>query len=162
MLANICSNKRVKLREWAAREGVHYQAAWRWWRDGKLLVPARQTETGTILAGVPVPGRAAGAVLSARVSSHNQHADLDRQVAGLTEWATVHDVVVVGVVCEVGSGLNGTRPKLRRVLPGPSATVIGVEHRDRLACFGVGYLGAGPAGCWWPMLARPLMTWCGT
>src|SRR6266851_8264787 len=39
----------VKLRQWAAREGVHYQTAWRWWRDGKLPVPARQTATGTIL-----------------------------------------------------------------------------------------------------------------
>jgi putative resolvase len=53
----------VKLREWAEREGVHYQTAWRWWRDGKLPVPARQTETGTILVDVPVPGCAAGAVL---------------------------------------------------------------------------------------------------
>jgi putative resolvase len=46
-------------------EGVHYQTAWRWWRDGKLPVPARQTETGTILVDVPVPGCAAGAVLYA-------------------------------------------------------------------------------------------------
>jgi predicted site-specific integrase-resolvase len=42
----------VKLREWAAREGVHYQTAWRWWWDGRLPVQARQTVTSTILVGV--------------------------------------------------------------------------------------------------------------
>lgn len=38
---------------------------------------------------------------------------------------------------EVGSGLNGKRPKIRRVLSDPSASVVVVEHRDRLARFGV-------------------------
>jgi putative resolvase len=44
------------------------------------------------------------------------------------------------VVAEVGSGLNGKRPTLARVLWAPSATVIVVEHRDRLARFGVEHL----------------------
>jgi putative resolvase len=38
--------------------------------------------------------------------------------------------------------LNGKRPKLRRILSDPSATVVLVEHRDRLARFGVEYLEA--------------------
>ena len=46
------------------------------------------------------------------------------------------------MVCEVGSGLNGKRPKLRRILSDPSATVVAVEHRDRLAGFGVEHLEA--------------------
>ncbi|WP_414826562.1 IS607 family transposase [[Mycobacterium] zoologicum] len=46
------------------------------------------------------------------------------------------------VVTEVGSGLNGKRPKLRRILSDPSASVVVVEHRDRLARFGVAYLEA--------------------
>jgi putative resolvase len=49
---------------------------------------------------------------------------------------------VTGIVCEVGSGLNGKRPKLRRILSDPAATVIVVEHRDRLARFGVEHLEA--------------------
>ncbi len=62
----------MKLRQWAAREGVHYQTAWRWWRDGK-------------------------------------------------------------------------RPELRRILLDPSVTVLVVEHRDRLARFGVEHLDAALA-----------------
>ncbi len=61
------------------------------------------------------------------------------------EWVTGRGLAVAEVVCEVGSGLNGKRPKLRRILPGPSATVITVEHRDRLARFGVEYLDAALA-----------------
>ena len=49
------------------------------------------------------------------------------------------------VVTEVGSGLNGKRPKLRRVLSDPSAGVVVVEHRDRLARFGVEHLEAALA-----------------
>lgn len=64
---------------------------------------------------MPVPGCAAGTVLYARVSSHDQRSDLDRQVARLTEWATAHGMVVAGVVREVGSGVGGKRPGLRRV-----------------------------------------------
>ncbi len=41
-----------------------------------------------------------------------------------------------------GSGLNGKRPKLRRVLSDRDATVIVVQHRDRLARFGAEHLQA--------------------
>lgn len=60
----------------------------------------------------------------------------------MTEWATANGYRVGEVVCEVGSGLNGQRAKLRRILSDPSATVIVVEHRDRLARFGVEQLEA--------------------
>jgi putative resolvase len=67
---------------------------------------------------------------------------LDRQVARLTAWARGQDMAVAQVVTEVGSGLNGKRPKLRRILSDPDAKVIVVEHRDRLARFGVEHLEA--------------------
>jgi putative resolvase len=68
--------------------------------------------------------------------------DLDRQVARLTGWATGQGLRVAEVVCEVGSGMNGRRPKFRRVLSDPSVTLIVVEHRDRLAGFGTEQLDA--------------------
>ena len=49
------------------------------------------------------------------------------------------------VVREVVSGLDGKRPKQRRVLSDPSATVIVVEDRDRLARMSVEYLEAALA-----------------
>src|SRR3981189_1783693 len=52
------------------------------------------------------------------------------------------ELSVAQVGTEVGSGLNGKRPKLRRVLSDPDAKVIVVEHRDRLARLGVEHLEA--------------------
>ena len=130
--------------EWAEQEAVHYQTAWKWFKDGKLPVPAVRTPSGTILVEVPRAGstRDARAVVYARVSSHDQRPDLDRQVARMTEWATARAMAVSEVVTEVGSGMNGRRRKLSRLLADATATTIIVEHRDRLARFGVEHLEA--------------------
>jgi putative resolvase len=49
------------------------------------------------------------------------------------------------VTGEVGSGVTGKRPRLRRLLAEPQAITIVVEHRDRLARFGVEQLEAALA-----------------
>jgi putative resolvase len=132
----------VKLAEWARSNGVHPQTAYRWFREDKMPVPARRLESGTIWVDAAPEGASGRVVLYARVSSHDQRSDLDRQVTRLTSWATVHGHQVGEVVTEVGSGLNGKRPKLQRILSDPSVSVVVVEHRDRLARFGVGQLEA--------------------
>jgi putative resolvase len=134
----------MKLAAWARANGVHPQTAYRWFRQGRMPVPARRLPSGTILVEVPggdgVPEQ--GAVLYARVAAHDQRADLDRQVARLAAWAASNGIGVAEVVCEVGSGMNGRRPKLARLLADPTVTMIVVEHRDRLARFGVEHLEA--------------------
>src|SRR5512132_3607907 len=131
----------MKRAAWARAKGVHPQTAYRWFRQGTMPVPARRLPSGTIL--VEVPGSDGDAVLDrravlyARVSAHDQRGELDRQVTRLSAWAAAQGVTVAEVVTEVGSGLNGRRPKLRRGLADPRAAMIVVEHRDRLARFGV-------------------------
>jgi predicted site-specific integrase-resolvase/DNA-binding CsgD family transcriptional regulator len=128
----------VNLADWAASVGVNRHTAYRWFREGTLPVPAERVGRLILVkAAGSASGSAATVVVYARVSSHDQRSDLDRQVARLTGWATGRDLEVGQVVCEVGSGLNGKRPKLRRILSDPDARVIVVEHRDRLARFGV-------------------------
>jgi putative resolvase len=39
---------------------------------------------------------------------------------------------VVRVEAEVGSGMNGARPEVRRLLADPQVSTVVVEHRDRL------------------------------
>ena len=110
-----------------------------------MPVPWRRTPSGTILveeAQVP-SGVVSGTVaLYARVSSADQKHHLERQVGRLTEYATKNGMSVVKSVAEIGSGLNGHRPKLRRLLADPLVQTIVVEHRDRLARFGSEYLEA--------------------
>jgi putative resolvase len=131
----------VNLADWAESVGVNRHTAYRWFREGTLPVPAERVGR-LILVRTDTTASGSGVVLYARVSSHDQRADLDRQVARLTRWATEQYLPVTQVVTEVGSGLNGKRPKLRRVLSDRDATVIVVEHRDRLARFGVEHLEA--------------------
>lgn len=44
--------RRIKLSEWAKRNGVSYKTAHRMFSKGQLPVPATQLETGTILVMV--------------------------------------------------------------------------------------------------------------
>ncbi len=131
----------VNLSEWAEQVGISKFTAYRWYREGILPVPAKKVGR-LILVDVPKASEMAVSrvILYARVSSHDQRADLDRQVARLTKWATSQGMVVAEVVTEVGSGMNGWRKKLARILADPTATTIVVEHRDRLARFGVEHL----------------------
>jgi putative resolvase len=132
----------MKLAAWARANGVHPQTAYRWFRQGTMPVPARRMPSGTILVDTPGSPPRGRTVLYARVSSHDQQADLDRQVARLTAWATGQGVSAAEVVTEVGAGVEGKRPKLRRLLADPQATMIVAERRDRLARFGVEHLEA--------------------
>jgi putative resolvase len=135
----------MKLAEWARASGVHPQTAYRWFRQGTMPVPARRLPSGTILVDTPGSPPSGRVVLYGRVSSHNQRADLERQVARLTTWATGQGLAVAEVVTEVGAGVNGKRPRLTRLLADPQATVIVVEHQDRLARFGMEHLEAALA-----------------
>jgi putative resolvase len=117
----------VNLTEWARLQGVHPQTAYRWFREGTLPVPAVRVNSRSVLVtpdAVTASAAAGGLGLYARVSSHGQKPDLDRQVARLTLWATENGLTVGRVVTEVGSALDGARPKLKALLADPDVAVI--------------------------------------
>ena len=123
----------VNLSQWARSQGIHPQTAYRWYRNGTLPVPALRVGPRTIMVNIDAASAAReGLGLYARVSSHDQRSDLDRQVARLTGWAANAGHRVVRVEAEVGSGMNGSRAKVRRLLVDPAVTTVVVEHRDRL------------------------------
>jgi putative resolvase len=68
-----------------------------WVNQRTVLVNPGVAEAGGVAAG--------GVGLYARVSRSDQRADLDRQVARLSGWATQSESAVVEA--EVGSGMNG-------------------------------------------------------
>jgi putative resolvase len=144
VVERVCWSAGVNLSEWASWVGVSKHTAYRWFREGRLPVPARRVGR-LILVETPRPAVDGRCVVYARVSSHDQRADLDRQVAWVTRWATDQGLAVEDVLAEVSSGVNGKRPKLRRLLADPRVTTIVVEHADRLARFGVEQLAAALA-----------------
>ncbi len=131
----------MKLSEWARRNGVHYQTAWLWAKNGQMPVPVVKTATGRYLVlAENAPVDTGRAVAYCRVSSADQKADLERQAGRVAAGATALGLIITEVVTEVGSGLNARRPKLAKLLRDPQVTCIVVEHRDRLARFGVEHL----------------------
>jgi putative resolvase len=134
----------VKLSVWAKENGVSYRAALNWFHAGTLPVPAQQLATGTILVDPPV-SETGVVVAYCRVSSHDQKADLERQAGRVLTLSSECGIRIDRTVTEIGSGLNGRRTKLRKVLADPKVSTIVVEHRDRLARFGVEYLEAALA-----------------
>ncbi len=133
----------MNLSEWADRQGVHPQIAYRWFREGTLPVPARQVGRLILVGDLETSTSQSGStVIYARVSSADQRDDLDRQVARATTWATTNGHSIDRVVTEVGSGLNGKRRKFLGLLSDSTVTTIIVEYRDRFARFGSEYVAA--------------------
>jgi len=132
----------MKLSVWAKESGLTYKTAWRMLRDGTLPIPAEQLATGTVLVHPPQAPAVMAVALYARVSSADQKSDLERQLGRLAEYASREKLTVVRSVSEIGSGLNGHRAKVMRLLADPSVHTVVVEHRDRLARFGSEYIEA--------------------
>lgn len=116
-------------------QGVHPQTAYRWFREGTLPVPAARVGPRTILVNIEAAASikvVGGVGLYGRVSSHDQKDDLARQVTRLSEWAAKTGHKVVRIESEIGSGMNGSRTKVRRLLADPDVMTVVVEHKDRL------------------------------
>jgi predicted site-specific integrase-resolvase len=110
------------------------------WKAKTLPVPAYQLPTGTVV--IEAQRKIDGVALYSRVSSADQKGDLDRQLARLTEYAVANKMMIVDAVKEVGSGLNGHRKGMLRLLGNADVQTIIVEHRDRLMRFGFEYVEA--------------------
>lgn len=134
----------MKLSEWAKQQGLTYKGAWKMFHAGKLPLRAEQLPTGTIIVH-PAQARPQGVALYARVSSADQKPDLDRQLARLSQYAAQQHLLVVESVHEIGSGLNGHRRSMLKLLANPEVSTIVVEHRERLMRFGFEYVEAALA-----------------
>ena len=99
----------MKLSDWAKKMGISYRRAWQMFKDGKLP-NARQLPTGTIVIleeeKTELFSTQNIVAIYARVSSHENRDNLERQAERLKEYAIKH------IVKEIGSGVNDARPKL--------------------------------------------------
>jgi putative resolvase len=135
----------MKLSQWAKKQGISYRTAWRWFHAGTLPVEAEQMDTGTIIVKVSQIDSIKRSALYARGSSSDQKSNLDAQVVRLTQFAVQNKLSIEEVITEIGSAMNGKRPKLLKLLRDQSINVIVVEHRDKLIPFGFEYLEAALA-----------------
>ena len=123
----------VNLTGWARTRGIDPRTAYRWFREGTLPVREERVGPRTILVNIDgntAPSMTGG--LCARVSSHDQKADLKPQTPRLSQCAAKARRKVVRVEAEIASGVNGGRARARQLLADPKVTAVVVEHKDRL------------------------------
>ena len=113
----------------------------KWEKTGELL-PARKTRGGTRYYAMTdilgVSNEAAPTVCYARVSSHDQKADLDRQHAALEAYCAAQGWRTE-VIRDLGSGMNywkkGLQQLLEMILRRQMKRLV-LTHKDRLLRFG--------------------------
>lgn len=125
----------MKLSQYAKRNGIGYRAAWNRFKAGKIP-GAYLDDTGHVVVPDPETVRLPCAAVYARVSSHKQKDDLDRQAQRMVEYANAQGLSVVLVVKETASGVNDDRKKLTALLQDDSWGTLVVEHKDRLSRVG--------------------------
>lgn len=129
----------MKLVDWAKSQGILYITAWRWFKAGKLPVPAIKTPTGMILVQEPkTPPSNLKTIIYSRVSSFEKKEDLERQAQRCVEFCNKNGWAVDKVVKEIASVMNDKRPKLLQIFDLVPVRVV-VEHKDRLTRFGFNY-----------------------
>ncbi len=133
----------VKISEAAVALGVTPQTLRKWEEKGQLL-PDRKTESGTryynldrILNDNPhLDSRIT--IGYARVSSHDQKSDLQRQIEMLSLFC-VQNGWEPEIIKDLGSGMNYNKKGLRRLLElilNRQIKRLVLTHKDRLLRFG--------------------------
>lgn len=125
----------MRLSDYAKKHGVTYRTARRWFDAGKIEGAYRISDKIIIVPDdTPAHDHDEKKIaVYARVSSHDQKKDLDRQAQRLVEYAITHGYNIEKIVKEIASGMNPRRKKLAALLNDDSISTIIVENRDRLA-----------------------------
>ena len=126
----------MKLSDYAKQYGISYRTAHRMWKRGELK--GRQLSTGTILLDTSSPVE--GVIIYARVSSAENKSNLDSQALRVERYCIARGYKIVGIVKEVGSGVNDSRKKLVKMLQRDDYHLIVCEHKDRLTRVGFNYI----------------------
>ena len=131
----------MKLSTWAKTLGISYKTAWRMFKNN-LIQNAIQLPTGTIIVkeNIEKSKNDINIAIYSRVSSTENKENLDKQAERLVNYCIAKGYSIKYIIKEIASGLNDERPKLEKILLDSSIDIIVVEHKDRLARFGINYI----------------------
>ena len=131
---------KIKLSNYAKMTGVSVRTLWRRINDGTLEVVKSKTGRVFVEINDEVKPYKLNVCVYTRVSSSENKDNLERQKERVISYCNAKGYKVSSVVTEIGSGLNDERKKLEKVLLDKSINLIVVEHKDRLARFGLNYI----------------------
>jgi putative resolvase len=128
---------KIKLSEYAKREGIAYRTAVTHYHQG-LITGAYQKTTGAIFVDLGeiktiTESNTMNVALYSRVSTSQNKDNLNAQQSRLEDYAAAKGYTITHNVKEVGSRLNDNRKKLNDLLLKNDWQILIVEDRDRLA-----------------------------
>ena len=130
---------KLKISKYAKMIGVSPRTVWRRIADNTLTI--ERTSTNRVLIVLDdVKTIDKKVAIYTRVSSSEDKDNLEKQKERLISYCNAKGYKVDKVITEVGSGLNDERKKLESLLLDKSINLIVVEHKDRLARFGLNYI----------------------
>jgi len=138
--------KHLSIGEAAATLGVATSTLRRWEQEGKLIPCFRTPGNHRRYAWPqlqalihPELDKPKKTVCYARVSSHDQKADLQRQVERLQRWCHDQNILNPEILQDLGSGLNYKKKGLKtliRMIALQQMDHLVILHKDRLLRFG--------------------------
>ena len=131
---------KYRISTYAKLQGRTYRTIWDWIAKGLVKTEKDATGHTWIVEDDANPKKELDVVVYARVSSSENKGNLDTQAERLISYCNAKGYKVKKVVKEIGSGLNDNRPKLEKILLDKGIDIIVVEHKDRLARFGLNYI----------------------
>jgi len=129
---------KYKISQYARKNNVTNRTVWNWIKENK--VKTERTDSGGWLIIEENENKYEKIAIYSRVSSSENKDNLERQTERLLNYCSAKGYIVSLIINEIGSGLNDKRPKLEKLLLDNTITKIVVEHKDRLARFGLNYI----------------------
>lgn len=108
--------RRLRLSEWARREGISRITAYRMLRNGVLPVPFERSPTGRWYVLLPAEKIGRLAVYARGAAGRTGSAEIDEQMSALSEWVAERNLSVFTVVHEVGDPAEQRLPRLEALL----------------------------------------------
>ena len=120
--------QRVRLSEWARREGISRITAYRMLRKGVLPVPFERSPTGRWYVLLPAEKIGRLAVYARGTPGPMRITEINEQMAGLSEWVADRHLSVFTVVHEIGDPELEDLPRLEALLSDRQITHILIER----------------------------------
>lgn len=122
--------QRMRLSEWARKEGISRITAYRMLQKGILPVNAEKSPTGRWYVLVPEWRFGRTAIYARASRSRYQVEVINQQISSLSDWAGNANKTIFTVVKEIANPLIDPLPNLQRLLADVQITEIVVENPD--------------------------------
>ena len=124
--------RRIRLSEWARRQGISRITAYRMLKRGILPIPSERSPTGRWYVLLAERKGDRVAIYACARPGPRQVNVINEQIASLSEWLAQRNLSVFTVVREIVDPRTGQAPRLERLLADRHITQIVIDHPDTI------------------------------